>query len=220
MTALLLGSIGTLADTSELQRSAFNEAFRAHGLPWFWERGAYREMLRVSGGRDRIANQAEAEGRDVDAAAVHATKSALFQDMLQAGHADLRPGVLDAIQTTRAAGEKVALVTTTSAANVERLLDGLAVDPALFDATVTRDDVPAPKPDPACYRHTMDQLALRAEACVAVEDNSDGVRAAQAAGIRCLAWPNANTEGHDFHGAPTVSGDLRSAIGDTHIVSQ
>ena len=38
MSAILFGSISTLADTSELQRRAFNEAFEAHGLDWNWSR--------------------------------------------------------------------------------------------------------------------------------------------------------------------------------------
>ena len=36
MSAILFGSISTIADTSELQRQAFNQAFKAHGLDWDW----------------------------------------------------------------------------------------------------------------------------------------------------------------------------------------
>ena len=35
--AVLFGSIGTLAETSDLQRDAFNEAFKISGLDWFWD---------------------------------------------------------------------------------------------------------------------------------------------------------------------------------------
>ena len=35
--AILFGSIGTLAETSDLQRNAFNEAFKISGLNWFWD---------------------------------------------------------------------------------------------------------------------------------------------------------------------------------------
>src|SRR5579875_2388832 len=67
MTAVLFGSIGTLADTSELQREAFNEAFREHGLDWNWSRDEYRELLRDSGGAKRIAAYAQERGDTVDA---------------------------------------------------------------------------------------------------------------------------------------------------------
>lgn len=50
MSAVLFGSISTIADTSELQRQAFNQAFRIHGLDWDWNREDYRGMLAASGG--------------------------------------------------------------------------------------------------------------------------------------------------------------------------
>ncbi|MET0929093.1 MAG: hypothetical protein ABWX74_06215, partial [Aeromicrobium sp.] len=82
MSAILFGSISTLADTSELQRRAFNEAFSAHGLDWTWERDDYVGMLGSNGGAGRIAEYATSKGVDVDADAVHATKSQIFQDLL------------------------------------------------------------------------------------------------------------------------------------------
>jgi phosphoglycolate phosphatase-like HAD superfamily hydrolase len=59
MPAVLFGSIGALADTSELQREAFNDAFRAHGLDWTWSRDEYQQLLAESGGEQRIAAYAE-----------------------------------------------------------------------------------------------------------------------------------------------------------------
>ena len=82
MPALLFGSISTVTDTSEIQRAAFNEAFRTHGLDWKWERDEYRDLLTSNGGVDRIAEYARQRNETVDAAAVHDTKSKLFQDMV------------------------------------------------------------------------------------------------------------------------------------------
>ena len=44
----------------------------------------------------------------------------------------------------------------------------------------------------------MDGVGALAGDCVAIEDNVDGVRAATAAGVVCVAFPNENTAGHDF----------------------
>ncbi|MBM2577445.1 HAD-IA family hydrolase [Jannaschia sp. Os4] len=211
MKALLLGSISTLADTSELQREAFNAAFRQHGLPWVWERDAYRGMLRHAGGAARIAAQAEAEGRDVDADAVHATKSLIFQDDLAQGRASIREGVADAIEHARRMGMPVGLVTTTSKANVDRLLAALRMEDA-FDVVVTAEQVTAPKPAPDCYHLAAATLAVAPESCTAIEDNEDGVAAAMAAGMTVMAWPNANTEGHEFGEARVVDGNLDRAV--------
>lgn len=204
MSALLLGSISALADTSELQREAFNRAFAEHGLDWDWSREDYRQMLTGNGGRDRVAEYAAARGEEVDAAAVHATKSRLFQERLRAGEVTARPGVAEAINEARAAGHKVALVTTTSAENLAALDAGLGGLPALrdFDLVLDADQVEAGKPDPEAYLLALDKLAERAEDCVAVEDNVGGVQAARAAGIAVVAFPNANTQDHDFGDVP------------------
>ena len=200
MAALLLGSISTLADTSELQREAFNTAFAEHGLDWRWERDEYVALLASNGGRDRIADYAAERGQDVDADAVHLTKSARFQESLAGAGLTLRPGVADTIAAARAAGDRVALVTTTSPENVEHLL--AALTPTLsagdFDLVLDAAGVDAPKPDPAAYRVAVERLGVDAADCVAVEDNVGGVAAATAAGVRCVAFPNANTVDHDF----------------------
>lgn len=206
MSALLLGSISVLADTSELQREAFNRAFAEHGLDWEWSREEYRDLLTGNGGRDRVAEYAAGRGESVDAEAVHATKSRLFQDRLREGAVTARPGVRETIAQARSAGHRVALVTTTSAENLAALDAGLGGLPALrdFDLVVDADQVEAGKPDPAAYLLALAKLGERAEDCVAVEDNLGGVEAARAAGIHVVAFPNANTAGHDFGATTTV----------------
>ena len=204
MSALLLGSISVLADTSELQREAFNAAFAEHGLHWEWSREDYQRMLTGNGGRDRIQEYAAARGESVDADAVHATKSRIFQERLRSGDVAARPGVAETINQARAAGHKVALVTTTSPDNLAALDAGLGGLPALrdFDLVVDADQVEAGKPDPEAYLLALDKLAERAEDCLAVEDNVGGVEAARAAGIAVVAFPNANTQDHDFGDVP------------------
>ena len=58
MKAIFLGSIGTIADTSELQLKSFNLAFEKHGLEWVWSPHEYTEMLKIAGGTKRIQRYA------------------------------------------------------------------------------------------------------------------------------------------------------------------
>lgn len=206
MTALLLGSLSTVADTSELQREAFNAAFAEHGLDWSWSREDYRRMLDANGGRDRVARYAAERGEEVDAAAVHATKSRLFQEALRRDGVAPRPGVVETVAAARADGRKVALVTTTSRANLDALDAGLgdALSLADLDLVLDADRVDAGKPDPAAYLLALEELGEQAGDCVAVEDNLGGVEAARAAGIAVVAFPNANTADHDFGDVPRV----------------
>ena len=57
--ALLFGSIGTLVETSEIQRKSFNEAFKKKGLDWYWTKKEYIKLLNKSGGSDRIKEYAK-----------------------------------------------------------------------------------------------------------------------------------------------------------------
>ena len=210
MSALLLGSISTVADTSERQRQAFNQAFAAHGLDWRWDQDDYRAMLSASGGQARIAEYARSRGEDVDAQAVHETKSKLFRDLLATAGLAPRPGVADTIKAAQDRGWKVGLVTTTSRANVSALLGRL--HPQLsdqdFDVIVDSASVDSPKPDPAAYVFALQALNEAPGDCVAVEDNVGGVQAAIAAGVPCVAFPNENTGQHDFSAASRRVGRL------------
>ncbi|MET0998576.1 MAG: HAD hydrolase-like protein, partial [Marmoricola sp.] len=107
MSAILFGSISTLADTSEIQRQAFNEAFQAHGLDWHWERAEYVSLLEKSGGKDRIAAYAESLGQEVDAEAIHQTKSEIFQNTLATTELTPRPGVVETMEAAQRDGVKL-----------------------------------------------------------------------------------------------------------------
>ena len=203
MSALLLGSISTIADTSELQRQAFNQAFEAHGLDWQWDQDDYRAMLSDSGGRNRIAAYARSRGETVDATAVHETKSKIFRELLTTAGLAPRPGVADTIKAAKDHGWRVGLVTTTSRDNVAALLTRLRpqVSDQDFDVIVDSSKVETPKPDPAAYVFALQALNEASGDCVAVEDNFGGVQAAVAAGVPCVAFPNENTGQGDFSAA-------------------
>jgi HAD superfamily hydrolase (TIGR01509 family) len=220
MTAILFGSISTLADTSELQRQAFNEAFQAHGLDWRWDRDDYTPLLEKSGGKERIAEYARSVGEDVDVDAIHQTKSEIFQNTLATSELTPRPGVVDTMEAARRDGVKLALVTSTSETNVESLLAGLrsSVDRHAFETVLSAAEVEQPKPDRAVYDVALDRLGESAEDCVAIEDNLGGVQSATAAGLHVVAFPNENTADHSFeHATSRVERlefeELRSVIG-------
>jgi HAD superfamily hydrolase (TIGR01509 family) len=203
MSAVFFGSISTLADTSELQRRAFNEAFAASGLDWEWSRDDYIAMLGSNGGAQRIEDYASSRRQDVDAAAVHALKSEIFQRLLADSTISPRPGVAATVAEAKKNHHKVGFVTTTSQDNIDALLSALQphVSAETFDLIVNHESVSAAKPDAAAYEFALEQLGVDADSVVAIEDNVGGVAAAAAAGIRCIAFPNENTKGGDFSAA-------------------
>ncbi|MEM8658387.1 MAG: HAD-IA family hydrolase [Pseudomonadota bacterium] len=194
MNALLFGSIGSIVETSELQREAFNTAFQQHDLPWSWDQETYRDMLTVSGGAKRISDHARTLGVRVDAKAIHGTKTKLFQEMLAARPFTPRPEVLEALARARQQGLKTGFVTGTEAETVEIIAQRLAQLGAWeFDVVTSRALGLPGKPDPALYAHALGQIGVAASSAVAIEDNVDGVAAAKAAGLTVIASPGENT---------------------------
>lgn len=216
MTTLLFGSISTLADTSEIQRDAFNTAFAEHGLDWTWDQEEYAGLLGSNGGRDRVAAYAADRGEDVDADAIHATKSRIYQKALRLADVRPRAGVVETLRAAKEDGLKVGLVTTTSADNLTALGEALAatVDFAQFDVIVDQSKVSARKPDGEAYSYALEQLGVDASDAIAIEDNLGGVESAKAAGVTVVAFPNDNTATHDFGDTRRVEAleleDLRS----------
>lgn len=200
MSAILFGSIGTIADTSELQRQAFNQAFKAHGLNWCWSREEYLPMLEKSGGKKRIADYATFTRETVDAEAIHRSKSEFFQNSLAKSQVHPRCGVIETIQSAKSNGIKLALVTTTSQENISMLIAALHPDIQVtdFDVIVDHSSVKHPKPDKAAYTFALEKLGEKQDDCIAIEDNLDGVKAAIGAGLDCVAFPGENTAHHDF----------------------
>jgi len=222
MSAILFGSIGTLVETSEVQRAAFNAAFQQHHLDWNWSRDQYQKLLASSGGRHRIDAYASSVGQSVDAADVHRTKSLIFQRSLRDGALQTRDGVTEIIREAKRRGIQVAFVTTTSRENVDALLTSIskAVRPADFDLIVDVTQVESPKPSPSCYQFAVARLGEQVGRCVAIEDNPDGVAAAKAAGLPCVAFPVTNTSSHDYASADTKTHQLDFGLLEQHLNNQ
>ena len=203
MPAILFGSIGTIADTSELQRQAFNKAFALHNLDWQWSRTEYMSLLGKSGGTHRIEDYARSMGQSVDASAIHHSKSEIFQKALHEEPLIARPGVVDVIQKAKQKELKLALVTVTSEQNVLSMLQALRneIDANDFDLVLNCSKVEYPKPAKDAYEFALRELNQIPDDCVAIENNIDGLISAKAAGLACIAFPDENTVDHTFDGA-------------------
>ena len=187
--AILLGSIGVLIETSEMQRKAFNDAFREAGLDWDWTPDIYGPMLQQSGGRARIQRFAEEKGDNVDVSALHGRKSELFQKAMAEGVSP-RDGIVEVVKAAQDAGVAVGFVTTTSQENVSIALaaaHGITADD--FDFIGYDSLVDASKPNPDIYDLALRELGVDNSDAIAVEDSAVSAEAALAAGIRMIAFP-------------------------------
>ncbi len=218
LSAVIFDVDGTLADTEEAHRQAFNAAFKEFGLSWRWDVELYVELLSVAGGKERLTHycrcvdpqRMQAPDAAAFIAALHQRKTRLYERCVANGEVAARPGVIRLINELHEAGVRLAIATTTSRANVDALLaTTLAVLPtSTFEVIGCGEQAAAKKPAPDIYRWVLDKLALPGEVCLAIEDSKNGVQAALGAGIPVLATPCAWTRCDDLTGALAVLPDL------------
>ena len=188
LEALVFDVDGTLAETEEWHRRAFNEAFAAAGLDWHWDQALYAKLLEVTGGKERMRHYATTHAKPIDDAMVarlHAAKTARYVAFVEGGAMTLRPGVARLLHEAHAAGLRLAVATTTSLENVTALLRTTlgTHGPALFGCIAAGDMVAAKKPAPDVYQLVLDRLNIAPRCCVAFEDTPNGLHAAWGAGI-------------------------------------
>ena len=208
--ALIFDVDGTLAETEDVHRNAFNDAFAEFDLGWSWDRDLYRELLQVTGGRERIGHYAHLLGTSVDAAAIHALKTRLYNERIGMRSVALRPGVERLIRHARERDIALAIATTTSRPNILSLLEATlgSSSSGWFASIRTGEDVTAKKPDPEVYLKALADLDVDPGACLAFEDSRNGLVAARAAGLYTIITPGIYTSEDDFDGADLIIRNL------------
>ncbi|MDP3350728.1 MAG: HAD-IA family hydrolase [Hydrogenophaga sp.] len=228
LKALIFDVDGTLADTEAVHLEAFNHAFVQEGMGWHWDTALYTQLLEVSGGKERMAHywgMVNADVKELSAGATQATihrlheiKTAYYENAVNNGAVQLRPGVLALMNEALKQGLSLAIATTTSPVNIAALLRAaVGADwRSHFLAVGDASSSPIKKPHPQVYLQVLNDMGLQGSQCLAFEDSFNGLRAAMAAGIRTIITPNSFTAHHDFAGALRVVPDL-SQVGLAHL---
>lgn len=216
LKALIFDVDGTLADTEMAHLAAFNHAFSEMGMDWQWDVPLYTRLLGISGGKERIKAYWQSvlgTVKDISGAGMqetidrlHDIKTAAYEQAVQDGAVQMRPGVLALLSQASAAGLQLAIATTTSPVNISALLRK-AIGPDWKQYFLVIEDAstaPRKKPDPMVYSQTLARLGYEAQACMAFEDSENGLRAALATGLPTVITPNDFTATHDFSGALRV----------------
>lgn len=218
MMRLLQGLIfdvdGTMADTEDVHRQAFNLTFRRFDLPWEWTPERYEQLLVTSGGKERItifareATPALAQRPDFPnfVRKLHLAKTACYADLLQSSRIRLRGGVERLLHEARDHGVMLGIATSSAWSNLKTLLDNNLPRewPSWFAAIATSDSVEDKKPSPAVYQAVLRRLALAPNRCVAFEDTENGLNAARAAHLTTVITAHRFTCRHTFADAAAV----------------
>ena len=201
--ALLFGSIGSIVETSEIQRRSFNKAFKKYGLEWNWTKREYINLLSKSGGKDRISRYAKKKKNVVDSAYLRNLKTKIFNNYLKNNQLKLRPGVKNLISLCKKEKIKIAFVSSTSSNNINAILYSLrnSINKRDFSFIGNSKLIKKFKPNPDIYLLALKKLKLKANDCIAIEDTQESLNSARRAKIKCIIFPGKFHSSTKFIGA-------------------
>jgi HAD superfamily hydrolase (TIGR01509 family) len=197
--ALILDFDGLILDTESPIFEEWRTTFRARGHDLGLD--VWQHALGTFGTYDPCAHLSKLTGEDFD----HETlrQEVRARNMVRCEALPLLPGVAERVQEARASGLKTAVASSSTSAWVEGWLERHGIRP-LFDTVCSRDHVERVKPAPDLFLLAASRLGVAPERCVVFEDSPNGIRAARAAGMRCVAIPNAVTRALPMEGADLV----------------
>ncbi len=205
-----------MAETEEFHRAAFNAAFAQDGLNWTCSVNLYRDLLGVTGGKERMRHYANLGGgscADISEARIahlQKLKNEYYAALMRDGAPALRSGVERLVRSSHAKGLQLAIATTTSRANAVALTEATLGASGLtpFEIIVAGDEASAKKPAPDACLCVLYGLGLAARECLAFEDSRNGLVAARAANLTTIVTPSRYAAHESFGEAALVLPNL------------
>lgn len=232
MPALIFDCDGVLADTErDGHLVAFNKTFVHFELPVRWSVEDYAERLKIGGGKERLKSllndefiteaglSKDSNDLDQEVAKWHKYKTSIYTDLVQQGVLPARPGIKRIVTEAKNAGWVLAVASTSHENSVRAVLEhAVGKELASNFAIFAGDIVPKKKPAPDIYLLAIEKLGLNPDEVIVVEDSSNGLRAAIAAGLKTLVTISSYTSKEDFTGASIVVSSLGDKNGEKAII--
>jgi HAD superfamily hydrolase (TIGR01509 family) len=217
--ALFFDMDGVIIDTEkDGHRVAFNQAFAEFGFAVHWEVDYYGELIKISGGKERMRHHYHARGfgKEIDLEAVdeliiklHKRKTEIFIDLIEGGELQLRPGIHRLMQEANDCGVPVCICTTATQKSAEAVASHSLAD-IRFSHILAGDIVDNKKPAPDIYLLALEKTGKEPSRCFVVEDSRNGMLAGHRAGINVAVTTSIYTSGENFDEARLVV----SCLGD------
>ena len=184
---LLFDFDGLLVDTETPSRAAYEHLYRRHGHELPLDRWA--TLVGTIGAEfDPYVHLEELVGKPLDRDELDDWRRAREDELVDLE--DLRPGVEDLLADAREHGLRTAIVSSSDDWWIQRHLGRLERSNGWDAIVAANGDVERAKPAPTLYLDALRLLELSPDEAVAFEDSPNGVRAAKAAGLFCVAVPN------------------------------
>ena len=187
---LLFDFDGLLVDTETPARLVWEELYREHGHELPHDRWA--TLIGTIGAPfDPLGHLEELVGRRLDEQALTTRRRAREYELIDLE--ELRPGVEQYFAEAERLGLSTAVVSSSDDEWIARHLGRLGHLEGLDTIVAANGDTERAKPRPDLYLEALARLELKAHEAIAFEDSPNGVTAAKAAGLVCVAVPNPMT---------------------------
>ena len=190
MQAIFFGSIGSIVETSEIQRKAFNMAFKDFGLNWYWNIGNYINMIQKPGGIQRIKEYSNFKLKDNDVKKIYDLKIKYFRQYT-ADTVEPRDGILNIIEYAKIKKIKLGFITTTSKETIEIVKHSLSryINFNDIDLITYEKDCDKKKPFPDIYNFAINELKVSKNNSIAIEDTPVSFTSSKKANIKTILFP-------------------------------
>ena len=181
---------GVIADSGPFHFAAWQEIFARKGVDF-----TRKNFTKFFGTRNdfiiRTVLGEKLSEEDVETMVVE--KEAIFR-MKAKGNIRPFPGVVKLLNTIKKGNFRLALVSSAPEENIDLITGDLGIK-GKFDCVISGRQVSESKPSPQIYLLAAEKLGVDPGNCIVIEDSPFGVKAAKAAGMRCLAVANAHPGG-------------------------
>jgi beta-phosphoglucomutase-like phosphatase (HAD superfamily) len=222
MKLLISDLDGTIVETEDYHRLAYNALFKELGLSQNWSKQDYMNRLQTMGGnkfREVFSwlELPEEEYEDTKTKLYH-QKTKLYAELitadLKSGQLGLRPGIRRLFAEVQDAGIPIAIATACVGWAAEQVIEAGLGKVFLQSLAVLcgGESTERKKPHPDIYLLVAEKTGIDPSDCVVLEDTRHGMLAAKSAGMNCLVTPSEFAQDHDLTEADRVSPDLETPV--------
>jgi putative hydrolase of the HAD superfamily len=198
LRAVIFDFDGLVVDTESTGYLTWREIFDEHGHELPVERYAQVVGTDFNTSYDPRRDLEELTGRGFNWEEMEAKRKSRESELRL--HLKPLPGVIERLEEAASLGLRTAIASSSPRVWIDSWMDQLGLH-TRFHHISTVDDTGRVKPDPSLFVHAAEKLGVDRNEAVIFEDSLNGLRAAQAAGIRCIVAPGPMTRHLDFTGA-------------------
>ena len=185
---------GTIANTElEGHLPAFNHAFNDLGINWNWDTNKYIQLLRINGGKNRIAHYSRINKDNFSndlIFKIHEKKQLYYLEFIKKNSINFKTGVFRLIRELHKNKIRQFIVTSSSRNQVDLLIEYLFKDFNPFDFIISSEDVELKKPNPLPYLKAVELSGIKKNNLIVFEDSNAGLKSSLAADLATIFVPS------------------------------